>query len=745
MNVFYGRPLALILCITVGGFALTSYGNGLAKIISAVFAILLLCISFLSRFSPYKKLLHWCAFSIALTTLFSFLYFECYFRAEKHFDGNVEIQGTVEQIEPINSYTMKIVLKCEKTDGKRSNYKLLTYLPLENSEKISSGDIVKIVGAINDFGNETTERINFSKGISGRIDNISKIEIIGSKKIHLPTLFAGIREWLSRYIAMMSDAESGDLLTALLIGDREKLSPNIRLDFKRIGISHILALSGMHLAILSMGIGKLLSAFGVKKKSRLFITSAFIIIYMALTGFSSSVLRAGIMMIIYSALFLMSKTKDSFTSLCIAVFLILVFSPHSVFDIALWLSALATLGIIVLSEYISTTESAVTLKKRLFKWFSVGILSSIFAISATIAISLSTFGGISLLGFISTLIFSILIEAVMYLGCLMILIGWIIPIGKIVVLLCDFIIWFAEKLSYQNWVYIRTDSTVLLCLIVILTVLFFCFVILKIKHKEKFVLVIVTAFIFCHIIPLAQVILMKNTTSLTYYSSDYSDDFLLCSKKEKALISSSKYSQSHAYRAMEILNNARVNVLDAFYITHYSRQIEDELEVLLGNVIIRKLYILTPQNSEEEVILHKMERFLGDYSTEIVLVNMKEKFELGDYRITPLYSAAYGEETSMNAFTVSSYMSTVCYISSGLLENSEKSKLYDFLKCSDQAVLGCHGKKYKNKLFLPETYTNLSHLIINSSNLFVTQGHMEEYKKNGCEVFSHPSEVELLN
>ncbi len=744
MNIFHKRPLALILCITVGGFAFSAYGNVLSKILLIAFSTLLFIFSYSKILSAKRKVLRCCAVAIFVVATFSLVYFGVYFRAENKFDNAVNINATVEEAEPINSYTMKIVLKSNEIDGRKLRYKFLAYLPIDETYNLSSGDIINATAKITGFTEKTTERNNFSNGISSRLEDISAIEVVGAEKLHLPTVLSNIRERISRYIAMMSDTKSGGLLTALLIGDREKLSPQTRLDFKRIGISHILALSGMHLAIMSLGIGKSLSAFGVRKKARLFITCVFIFLYMALTGFSPSVLRSGIMIIIFSALFLLSKSKDPFTSLCCSVFIILAATPYSVFDIALWLSALATFGIIVLSEYFGTRRRTIKLSQKILRWLTVGILSSVFAIGATFMISVSTFGGISLLGVFSTLIFSILIEIIMYLGCIMIAIGWIIPIGKIIVPLCEFTLWLAEKLSSLDFIFVRGDNVLSLFLIAVFTAIFFGFAVLNIRQKKKYLAVVLSLFVICHITPLIQTAISKNSEILTYHSAESSDNFLLTSQGETCFISSAKYSQSRAYSALDILDNADVTILDNYYITHYSRQIEDELEVLLGNIKTDKIYILSPQNEEEEGILKKLERFLDDYSTEMVVLDIYEDFKVGEYRITPLYSAPYGEETSMNAFSISTYTKTICYISSGLLESSKKAEMYNFIKCCDQLILGRHGKKYKNKIYLDEQYEKLTCMIINSSNIFLTQENMEKYNKNGCEVISHPSLVELL-
>ena len=744
MNIFYKRPLALILCITVGGFAIFSLADVVLKLASLIVSLSVLFIGLRIKHLRGESLIIAVAISLIVSIVSSFLYFDIWFHADKRYAGKVNIDATVEECMPINSYTAKLVLKCDNVnDTIFSSYKVIAYLPVDESSRLSEGMIINFNCQLEECSKESRQYL-YSKGISAVATDIDDVCVNGTKPFHLPTLLENIREHLSRHITMMSNAESGGLLTALLIGERDKLSPSVQLNFKRIGISHILALSGMHLTLLSAALTKILSIIGVKKKPRLILTTLFIVSYMTLTGFSVSVQRAGFMFILSSALFLLSKTKDSYTSLSSSVFIICVLTPYAIFDIALWLSAFATFGIILLSDYLENKETCEKWWYIPIRWFTVGILSSVFAISATLLISVLTFGGVSILGAFSTLIFSVLTELIMHIGCLMFVVGNIIPIGKIIIPICSFTINLANDLSSLDYVYNYSSTSVSMAFIVILTVLFFGFAVLNIKHKKRYLYSILVVFILCSVLPPVELFFTRTNDHLTYYAEEKSDIFLLSSEGETCLISSGQYSANTAYRILDILEKSKISSLDNLYVTHYSRQLEDELEVVLSNIKTAKLFVPLPQNEDEKDILLKLQSFLSDFSVAILPTENHQSIEAGNYRIKPLYSAPYGEETSMNAFSVSSYTETVCYISSGLLESSKKDEMLRYIKCADQVVLGRHGKKYKKKIYYDECFSSLSRLVINSSNLFLTQDCMCEYDKNGCEVISHPSEVELI-
>ena len=105
----------------------------------------------------------------------------------------------------------------------------------------------------------------YSRGFSASASNIENLTVIEQSSESFFYKIAQYRKSLSRKLVLHSNSESGGLLSALLLGEREFLSGQIRLDFSRIGISHILALSGMHLAILCYGFSHLLSMMRVSK------------------------------------------------------------------------------------------------------------------------------------------------------------------------------------------------------------------------------------------------------------------------------------------------------------------------------------------------------------------------------------------------------------------------------------------------------------------------------------------------
>lgn len=741
MNIFEKRPLALILCIGLGGFFLFTFDSTFLRIILIISAVLPCILSFILKFDKSRQLLLRVISAVLLLSfLLSFIYFDLTFKLYNVYDEEVEIIGVVDDISESSSYTLRLTINVESINGKKTpGRRVYAYPTKTEAAGIIENTRISFRTTFGGFSDESTS-YNLSNGINAYANDISNIKIIEYTSGDLSGRIERLREYLTRYIITLSDADSGALLSALLLGERDYLPNQLQLDFRRIGISHILALSGMHLAILSLGIGKLLSLFGIKKKLRLVIISVFVFLYMTLTGFSVSVVRAGVMLIISSVLFLLSRTKDSLTSLTLAVTVICVATPYAVFDISLWLSALATFGIIALSEYTGKAEKPKTRSKKIISYLIFGILTSIFAISATIAISTYSFGGFSILAPIATLIFSILAELIMYLGCVMAIFGWLIPIGALLSPLCQLVYYLAGLMSSAKFAYISSNFTFVTALIIAYTVSFFLFIILKLKKPKKAMKLILIFFAAIMIIPTAATV-RENYKETVAYSGGYKSDLMLVrSKNEVCLINSAQYSKNLVYDALDLLEDANATYLDKYYLTHYSWSLDDDIETLLKNVSVREVYLPYPRNDDEDTILKLIYKSVENSNAEVVIYQEYETVTVGDYSINLLYSAPYGE-TSMNAFSVCKRDTVYLYLSSGLLASKEAEQLRKYASLSDYIILGDHGKKYKDKTYLEECYEDLDGLVIHSENIFLKQHNMQYYIDNGCGIWSHPEEI----
>ena len=117
-------------------------------------------------------------------------------------------------------------------------------------------------------------------------------------------------------------------------------------------MSHILAISGMHVSYLLIGIRVLFNKSLGKRKTSI-ISIVFLIFYMFLTNFSPSITRAGVMSILLLFSKLVYRNNDTYTSLSLALLTILAYNPFLINNLGLQLSFGGVLGIVLLNKNVS--------------------------------------------------------------------------------------------------------------------------------------------------------------------------------------------------------------------------------------------------------------------------------------------------------------------------------------------------------------------------------------------------------
>ena len=201
-----------------------------------------------------------------------------------------------------------------------------------------------------------------------------------------------VRQWFDNQIERRWNIEEAQLLKAMLMGQKGDLPEETTKLFRKGGISHVMAISGLHLTILSDTLERILKRFQRPKKVKMEIT-AFLWGYVLLTGASVSTLRAAIMLSIQSVAMLLNREEDPPTTLAIAAGILLLIQPLYILDAGFCLSFGAVLGMRY-GTIIPMSIRLVPYRLRRHLASSVGIMI------VTIPLSLWFFYETSLYGFI---------------------------------------------------------------------------------------------------------------------------------------------------------------------------------------------------------------------------------------------------------------------------------------------------------------------------------------------------------
>ena len=192
-----------------------------------------------------------------------------------------------------------------------------------------------------------------------------------------------IRTYVSDSLSLMRNKNHSAVAVATLTGDQTAIDNDILSDFRHSGIAHLFAVSGFHLTLWTSTINTIFTRI-FKKSKRLptILSIIFVLFFMALTGFTKSVTRAGIMMLAILTGKLLKRQSDPLNSLFGAGALILINNPYAVMSASLQLSFLSTFGIILFSKPVN--EVVTIIDKKVKNEIAAKILQTIYA---TVAIS----------------------------------------------------------------------------------------------------------------------------------------------------------------------------------------------------------------------------------------------------------------------------------------------------------------------------------------------------------------------
>ena len=272
-------------------------------------------------------------------------------------EKNIKVEGIIvsnpEEKEYKNRYKVKVL-----TVNASNTYKSTQiYIEVKKDIHFKYGDKVQLQGTFRKANKPRNEGgFNYqlylkSIGIYGilKVDNLKKISSdnvnIIAKSIN--TIKMVVLENIDKTLK----EEEAQIVKGLILGETTMLEEELKEKFQIANISHVLAVSGMHIVYIIIGIEIILKKC-LGKRNVKYIVIIGLIIYMSITGFTSSIVRAGIMGIMNIMSFLVYRKNDIWTSIAISLGIILLQNPYAITSIGFQLSYLGTIGIILFSKNI---------------------------------------------------------------------------------------------------------------------------------------------------------------------------------------------------------------------------------------------------------------------------------------------------------------------------------------------------------------------------------------------------------
>ena len=159
----------------------------------------------------------------------------------------------------------------------------------------------------------------------------------------------GIKNRCTKIIDNSFDSESAGIVKAMLVADKSTLDKNIKKLYSENGIAHIMAISGVHVAIIGMTLYGFLRKLKIGRLISGTFSIAIIILYGIMTGMSYSTERAVIMLILSIAAEYFGRKTDAPTSMGFAMIIMVLGNPYVILDAGFQLSFAAITGVTVVA------------------------------------------------------------------------------------------------------------------------------------------------------------------------------------------------------------------------------------------------------------------------------------------------------------------------------------------------------------------------------------------------------------
>ena len=495
---------------------------------------------------------------------------------------------------------------------KGESNKILAFIPIVDSIYLEIGERI--------FINDNTSKIinlgipntfNFSqylknKNIVLKVDNLEYIKVKDNKINAFKT---------NR--ALNNIIDSGELnynskaiIKALVLGNKDDISDSVISSFSNSGIMHLLALSGLHIAILTLFLNFMLLPLTYIKSGAL-VRSIIIILllwtYAYITGFSNSIVRSTIMFSIITIGQGLKKESNIYNNIAIAALILIIINPLNIYDVGFQLSFSAVIGIVwiypILNKILKPKN---TILKYIWSLFCVSIAAQI----ATLPLTIFYFNSFSSLFFIANLIVIPTITVLLVLSYIyMLLVSFGIEFSLLNLVYNNLIVFIELASSYiasldvfifKN-LYLSTNSVIIIFAFTVTILVFYKY------RKVKYVISIALLIISLQLNKIHELNKLFTSNTLMVAASSSADIVI---RKSGSIVFSRNDSISifNKYAKANNLTKLDLKINDIFNYNSYlywnlNKEYTDNVittnhNVIIGNKIINNPSILINKNTK---------------------------------------------------------------------------------------------------------------------------------------------------
>lgn len=430
--------------------------------------------------------------------------------------------------------------------------------------------------------------------------------------------------------------DSAALVAGLTIGDDTQLSPSALEDLKVVSLTHLSAVSGTNCAIVLAGAALLLNLLPIRRSIRLGLSFGVIFAYLGLVGPEPSVLRASVMVGVVLVGFLFGRRVPPLEALSLAVVVLLVFEPSLSLDFGFALSALATLGLLVLAPKIVEI-----LQKIMPLWLAIVVSVSLSAQIACLPVLLILQPAIPVYSIAANVIAEPMVAPITVIGLVACLVSPIFPMVSSAICLvasmpASVILFVARKLADAPSALIRwIDGPIGIVIAIILVASMWAYLssskrVLKAASASIVALILLSFFAHSSSLAMKEGSFYAGSYSIVNCDVGQGDALVIRSQGKVAVIDVGREDPA----IDSCLTGLGINKIDLLVLTHYDL---DHVGGLVGAVAGREVVtaLVTPF-VDDRPGADLTQETLESFGVRMIKVEKGMKGKLGDYAWTVL-------------------------------------------------------------------------------------------------------------
>lgn len=622
---------------------------------------------------------------------------------------------------------------------------VIIYYP-QPKASLKPGDRISFIGQFTLA--ENTESFNSytyhkTRGIDFLVFTKEDAIIKRCDKVPLKYFHRVIANEMSKKMFKLLPESHAGFLRALLTGNKENISEALKEQMRITGLSHTIAVSGMHVSFL---VGLVVLLFG--KRYAPFAAVPIMLVFVLVAGSTPSVMRAFIMQSFLLTAPLIMRESDSVTSLFAALLIILFINPYAIGDIGLQLSFASALGIILFSTKIQNFLIR-CFRLNSYTWhgrFISGIISVLAATAGAMVFTLPLivyyFDTVSVISPVANIVILWSISLLFNLGISVVGLSFIwFSAAKFIAPAISLLIhWIFSAVNFLSDIPYASIYGKNIAALIGVTAGYISAILLYVYLKNKNKIAKYSAPILataCVLLLLFSAYVPKTTdVDVTVFDVGQGLCFMAEHKSARVVVDCGGNRQNAGNIVYQNLLEKNTRNIDALILTHNHTDHTNGVEMLLSKAKVKELYLPSRFGGAEE--MSDIIKTAQENGTKICAVEYDQIIRFGDLEVNLVYCGNLSKENDIGIAVVVSKDDFDAVIT-GDLEKAGEKYLVDkkILPVSEVYIAGHHGADDSStEEFLDEIQPEYAIISVSKNNVYGHPGQntLKRLKEHGTYV-----------